>query len=97
MAIIRQHKCSNICSVLEPGRTLTLAEKGGAGAEVIHAAPGFRLFATMNPGQPPSAFAHVACQFGHLVCIQHHKHQQMTWTEENEQPAGRQTGCLTGD
>lgn len=38
-------------SVLEPGRTLTLAEKGGAGAEVIRAAPGFRLFATMNPGE----------------------------------------------
>ena len=37
-------------SVLEPGRTLTLAEKGGAGAELIRAAPGFRIFATMNPG-----------------------------------------------
>jgi midasin len=36
--------------VLEPSRTLTLAEKGGAGAEVIRAAPGFRLLATMNPG-----------------------------------------------
>lgn len=35
---------------MEPGRTLTLAEKGGAGAEVIVAAPGFRLVATMNPG-----------------------------------------------
>jgi midasin len=30
---------------------LTLAEKGGpGGAEVIRAAPGFRLVATMNPG-----------------------------------------------
>ena len=38
------------CSVLEPGRTLTLAEKAGAGAEVVRAAPGFRLVATMNPG-----------------------------------------------
>ncbi len=38
------------CSVLEPGRTLTLAEKGGAGAEEVVAAPGFRLVATMNPG-----------------------------------------------
>lgn len=37
-------------SVLEPGRTLTLAEKGGAGAEEVTAAPGFRLVATMNPG-----------------------------------------------
>ncbi len=37
-------------SVLEPGRTLTLAERGGAGAEVIVAAAGFRLVATMNPG-----------------------------------------------
>ena len=36
--------------MLEPGRTLTLAEKGGAGAELIHAAPGFRLVGTMNPG-----------------------------------------------
>ena len=39
-----------LCSVLEPGRTLTLAERGGAGAEVIVAATGFRLVATMNPG-----------------------------------------------
>ncbi len=38
------------CSVLEAGRSLTLAEKGGAGAEEIVAAPGFRLVATMNPG-----------------------------------------------
>lgn len=41
-------------SVLEPGRTLTLSEKGGgsgAAAEaVVVAAPGFRLAATMNPG-----------------------------------------------
>ena len=36
--------------MLEPGRTLTLAEKAGAGAEVVTAAPGFRLVATMNPG-----------------------------------------------
>ena len=36
--------------MLEPGRTLTLAEKGGAGAEEVTAAPGFRLVATMNPG-----------------------------------------------
>ncbi len=50
----RNSRCLNLlrmlCSVLEPGRTLTLAEKGGAGAEVIKAAPGFRLVATMNPG-----------------------------------------------
>ena len=37
-------------SVLEPGRTLLLAEKGGAAAEVITAAPAFRIVATMNPG-----------------------------------------------
>ncbi len=37
-------------SVLEPGRTLTLAERGGEGAEVVRAAPGFRILATMNPG-----------------------------------------------
>ena len=36
--------------MLEPGRTLTLAEKAGQGAEVITAAPGFRLVGTMNPG-----------------------------------------------
>ena len=34
-------------SVLEPGRTMTIAEKGG---EVIQAHPNFRVFATMNPG-----------------------------------------------
>ena len=44
------HSCHLARSVLEPGRTLTLAEKGGAGAEEITAAPGFRLVATMNPG-----------------------------------------------
>ena len=46
-------------SVLEPGRALTLAEKGGAatgeagaaaGAEVVVAHPDFRVVATMNPG-----------------------------------------------
>lgn len=37
-------------SVLEPGRSLMLAERGGAGAELIVAHPAFRLVATMNPG-----------------------------------------------
>lgn len=37
-------------SVLEPGRTLTLAERGGEGAEVVVGAPGFLALATMNPG-----------------------------------------------
>jgi len=45
-------------SVLEPGRSLTLAEKGGTttgedangGAEVVVAHPAFRVVATMNPG-----------------------------------------------
>ena len=36
--------------MLESGRSLTLAEKAGAGAEEIVAASGFRLVATMNPG-----------------------------------------------
>lgn len=36
--------------MLEPGRSLTLAEKGGAGAELVMAHPAFRLVATMNPG-----------------------------------------------
>ena len=39
-------------SVLEPSRSLTLAEKGSdsSAASVIRAAKGFRFFATMNPG-----------------------------------------------
>ncbi len=36
--------------MLEPGRTLTLAERGGAGAECITAHPDFLIVATMNPG-----------------------------------------------
>lgn len=36
--------------MLEARRTLTLAERGGSGAEEITAADGFRLVATMNPG-----------------------------------------------
>lgn len=38
------------CSVLEPDRSLTLAEKGGGGAELVVGAPGFQVLATMNPG-----------------------------------------------
>ena len=37
-------------SLLEPTRQLTLAEKGGSGAEVVTANKEFRLVATMNPG-----------------------------------------------
>jgi hypothetical protein len=37
-------------SVLEPGRTLTLAERGGEGAEVVVGADGFLVLGTMNPG-----------------------------------------------
>jgi midasin len=39
-------------SVLEPGRTVVLAEKGGENVEdsLVQAASGFRLIATMNPG-----------------------------------------------
>eukprot|EP00887_Chlorella_sp_A99_P000601 scaffold17.g601.t1 len=52
-------------SVLEPGRSLTLAEKGGAGAELVVAHPAFRLVATMNPGEGGlSAFA---CRRSSLV------------------------------
>jgi hypothetical protein len=36
--------------VLEPGRSLTLAEKGGGGAELVVGAAGFQVLATMNPG-----------------------------------------------
>lgn len=39
-----------LCSVLEGGRMLTLTEKGSEDAEVIEAADGFRIVATMNPG-----------------------------------------------
>lgn len=42
--------CVVACSVLEPGRSLTLAEKGGAGAELVVGAAGFLVLATMNPG-----------------------------------------------
>lgn len=35
---------------MESGRTLTLAEKGDDPPEVIVAAEGFRIVATMNPG-----------------------------------------------
>jgi midasin (ATPase involved in ribosome maturation) len=38
------------CSVLEPGRSLTLAEKGGGGAELVIGAHGFQVLGTMNPG-----------------------------------------------
>ena len=37
-------------SVLESGRSITLAEKGGLSSEVIIAHPRFKLLATMNPG-----------------------------------------------
>ncbi|CAM9204860.1 unnamed protein product, partial [Laminaria digitata] len=44
-------------SVLEPGRSITLAERGGqsdagghGASETVVAAPGFRVMATMNPG-----------------------------------------------
>ncbi len=37
-------------SVLEPSRTLFLAEKGGNQTEHIIAHPNFRIIATMNPG-----------------------------------------------
>eukprot|EP00727_Mastigamoeba_balamuthi_P013922 m51a1_g9152 hypothetical protein (5493) ;mRNA; r:105121-123237 len=37
-------------SVLEPGRTMFLAERGGSDAEEVHAHDDFRMVATMNPG-----------------------------------------------
>ena len=37
-------------SVLEPSRTITLAEKGGDNADIVTAADTFGVFATMNPG-----------------------------------------------
>lgn len=63
-------------SVLEPGRTLLLAEKGGPVPEKIVAADGFRVVATMNPGGDhgkrelspalSNRFTQVCC--GHNVC-----------------------------
>ena len=41
---------SSQCSVLEPSRTITLAEKGGDGEATVVAHPDFRIIATMNPG-----------------------------------------------
>lgn len=40
-------------SVLETGRSLSLAERGGAAMETVRAAPGWLLLATMNPGCGP--------------------------------------------
>ena len=40
-------------SVLESGREITLAEKGGCVNEKIVAHPNFRVLATMNPGAYP--------------------------------------------
>ena len=40
-------------SVLETGRSLSLAERGGAAMETVRAAPGWLLMATMNPGCGP--------------------------------------------
>ena len=37
-------------SVLEPSRTITLAEKGGDDADTVTAVDNFGVFATMNPG-----------------------------------------------
>ena len=37
-------------SVLEPGRTITIPEKGGIDVEELVAHPDFRLIGTMNPG-----------------------------------------------
>ncbi|KXS18954.1 P-loop containing nucleoside triphosphate hydrolase protein [Gonapodya prolifera JEL478] len=37
-------------SVLEPGRTILLAEKGGVQTEEVTAVKGFQFLATMNPG-----------------------------------------------
>lgn len=56
-------------SVLEPGRTLTLAEKGGEGAEVIKAADGFRCVSTAVPMQCAADCLHpcFVCGFVHLL------------------------------
>jgi midasin len=54
MSLAEDAVLERLNSVLEPSRTLVLAEKGDDGSEtesrVIVASDGFRIFATMNPG-----------------------------------------------
>ena len=54
MSLAEDAVLERLNSVLEPSRTLVLAEKGDDGSEVesriIQANDGFRIFATMNPG-----------------------------------------------
>ncbi|GMH86349.1 hypothetical protein TL16_g10510 [Triparma laevis f. inornata] len=54
MSLAEDAVLERLNSVLEPSRTLTLAEKGGAageeGIDEITGHPDFRIFATMNPG-----------------------------------------------
>ena len=54
MSLAEDAVLERLNSVLEPGRTLTLAEKGssaeGDDIDEIHAHENFRIFATMNPG-----------------------------------------------
>jgi midasin len=54
MSLAEDAVLERLNSVLEPSRTLTLAEKGGSaeeeGIDEIHGAENFRIFATMNPG-----------------------------------------------
>ena len=50
MSLAEDAVLERLNSVLEPSRTLVLAERGGALAEQVVAHPSFRVLATMNPG-----------------------------------------------
>jgi midasin len=50
MSLAEDAVLERLNSVLEPSRTLLLAEKGGTDNVVVTGADEFRLFATMNPG-----------------------------------------------
>ncbi|EED93530.1 predicted protein, partial [Thalassiosira pseudonana CCMP1335] len=50
MSLAEDAVLERLNSVLEPSRTLVLAEKGGEGPSEVIANDKFRIFATMNPG-----------------------------------------------
>lgn len=49
-AFVAKQRLCPMCSVLEPKRGITLAEKGGDNADELVALETFRILATMNPG-----------------------------------------------
>ena len=70
MSLAEDAVLERLNSVLEPGRSLTLAEKGGSGGDdgltnEIIAHEDFRIFATMNPGKASFCFCFCFCI---LIC-----------------------------